>query len=175
MNASKLLVKQHRLNANVYLYFLLKPHKAMTVKELRKKKLTRTKRRAQTRKVSFWNMENSANCFSLENTVIRICWSRKPKSQSFPHKTVVIFRDWELKGRCAKYGAGNWTEDWTSLKEKLDFSYSLSTPAPSKKIWGLFLGGFYQIASGFGDSKNSLGWGLSYCAEIRGIMGKYSH
>lgn len=38
MNASKLLVKQHRLNANVYLYFLLKPHKAMTVKELRKKK-----------------------------------------------------------------------------------------------------------------------------------------
>ena len=41
------------LNANVY--FLLKPHKAMTVKKLRRKKkkknkLTRTKRRQQTTK-----------------------------------------------------------------------------------------------------------------------------
>lgn len=50
MNASKLLVKQHRLNANVYLYFLLKPHKAMTVKELRKKKNHKDKKKRANKK-----------------------------------------------------------------------------------------------------------------------------
>lgn len=104
----KVLVKQHRLNANVYLNFLLKLHKAMTVKELREKKITRTKRRQQPTKVTFWNLGNSLttlNSFRLENAVIWVCWGSKPESQSFSHKTMKILRDcrnWCLPGRCAK-------------------------------------------------------------------------
>lgn len=44
----KASVKQHRLNANGYLYFLLKPHKAMAVKELRGKKKTHKDKKKTT-------------------------------------------------------------------------------------------------------------------------------
>lgn len=144
------VVKQHRLNTNVYLNFLLKPHKTMRVKELREKKITRTKRQ-QTTKVTFWNQGNSlttVNSFRLEKAVIQVCWGSKPESQSFSHKTMKILRDcrnWCLPGRCAKNGAENWSVDWTSLKEKLDFPSSLSTLVPSREnVESYFWRGFIR-------------------------------
>lgn len=78
------------------------------------------------------------------------------------------------KSRCAKNGAENWSVNWTSLKQKLDFLHSLSSPAPSEKTLSLFLERFYLIGSAFGDSKYSWGQRMSYCAELTGIMGKSS-
>lgn len=89
MNASKLLVKQSSLNANVYLYFLPPSHKATTVKELKiAHKDKKEGRRQQKERFKIGgNSLNAGNCFRRGNAVIPVLFRKKAKKQLFPLKT----------------------------------------------------------------------------------------
>lgn len=69
-----------------------------------------------------------------------VCWSRKPRASHFhpkPQKSPEMGDNRCLKGRCAKK-MENWSVDWTSFKEKVDFPYSPASPV-QEKIWGRLL------------------------------------